>query len=121
MGPFIERAVTGGFRSSLANSALRAMGKTQMGDMKASKLAEMLMSKDPHEVAAVVRLLEEQAAADAPKAFRATGLERGVVTGLNAMAPTAPIVSRGAPEGTSIDDAAAAQSKPNYDIEDALK
>ena len=121
VGPFIERAVTGGFRSSLANSALRAMGKTQMGDMKASKLAEMLMSKDPHEVAAVVRLLEEQAAADAPKAFRATGLERGVVTGLNAMAPTAPIVPRGAPEGTSIDDAAAAQSKQNYDIEDALK
>jgi len=121
VGPFLERAVTGGFRSSLANSALRAMGKTQMGDMKAGKMAEMLMSRDPHEVAAVVKLLEEQAAADAPKALRATAREMGAVTGLTTMSPTAPNAREDEIPNVSIEEAVSAPGKRLYDIEDALK
>lgn len=116
-GQFVGNAVTGGFKSSLANLALQAMGKTAMGDMKAAKLADMLMAKDPHKVAAVVKLLEEQAAADAPKAFRAGMREMGAVTGLAAAAPSAP---------TAESDISAEQPAPDggqrrYNIEDELK
>jgi hypothetical protein len=52
-----------------------------MTDKMAEKLSGMLMAKDPHEVAAVIRLLEEQAANAAPKALRAGSTEAGAVTG----------------------------------------
>lgn len=117
--PFLAHAANSGFWSSLTNTALRAASKTQMSDLKAGKMADMLMS-GPDEVAAVVKLLEHQAAADAPWAARATGLERGIVTGLNAAGPTAPIISDTQQPSISIDDAAV-QSRPVYDIEDALK
>ena len=121
VGPFIERAVTGGFRASLANSALKAAGRTAMSDMKAGKIAEMLMSKDPHEVAAVVKLLEEQAASDAPKAFKATAGELGTVTGLTSMTPTAPIPPQSKTGEVTLEEAATAPSNRSYDIEEELK
>lgn len=77
----VADAVRGGFFTSLGNLAARAVSNTTMTDDMAEKLATMLMAKNPVEVAAVVKILETQAAADIPRAFRAGAVERAVATG----------------------------------------
>jgi len=98
----VAGSLTGGFRgglTSLVNSVIRA---GTMTEKTSAKLASMLMSKDPHEVAAVVKLLEEQAAAAAPKAVQAGATEAGVVTGVtSAMWPS--------PQGTDTQEPLDAQ------------
>jgi len=81
VGQAIASTVTGGWAGSLMSLFGAANRSGAMTDKKAARLAEMLMSKDPHEVAAVVRILEEQAKSAIPKAFRAGVAEAGVVTG----------------------------------------
>jgi hypothetical protein len=83
-GEAIATAITGGFGSSLLGLASRAVRKTQVSEKTASKLADMLMSTDPHDVATVVRLLEQQAESVAPRAFKATAGTAGAVTGTEA-------------------------------------
>lgn len=84
VGQAIATAVTGGFWNSLTSTALRALNKGAMTEATSAKLGNMLMSSDPAEVAAVVRVLERQAAEAAPKAARAGALEGGLTTGLPA-------------------------------------
>jgi hypothetical protein len=89
----VAQAVTGGFWSSLTGMAARAIRAGDMSERTAARLAEMLMSKDPTEVAAVVRALEQHAAAAAPRAVRATAAEAGATTGTTTAifpAPAAP-------------------------------
>ncbi len=81
IGQAIGQAVTGGFINSLTGLAARTLGKATITEKTADKMARMLMSKDPSEVAAVVQALERQAAGAAPKAVRSTGAERGAVMG----------------------------------------
>ena len=81
VGQAIASTVTGGWAGSLMSLFGAANRSGAMTDKKAARLAEMLMSKDPHEVAAVVRILEEQAKSAIPKALRAGVAEAGVVTG----------------------------------------
>jgi len=83
-GEAIATAITGGFGSSLLGLASRAVTKTQIPEKTASKLADMLMSTAPRDVAAVVRLLEQQAESVAPRAFKATAGTAGAVTGTEA-------------------------------------
>ena len=93
VGEAIGQAVSGGFKSSLLGLAARAVRAGEMTDKTAAKLSEMLMAKDPHEVAAVVKMLEDHAAASMPKAVRASAVETGAVTGAAsalAPAPSAP-------------------------------
>lgn len=75
------QAVTGGWASSLTGLASRALYKTTMTEEMAEKLAGMLMSKDPKEVAAVVKVLEDYADRAAPKAAAANVREMGAATG----------------------------------------
>lgn len=89
VGDAIASAVTGGFGASLTNIAARALRGSTLTEPVADKLSKMLMSKDPNEVAAVVKLLEEHAAGAAPKAVRASAGEAGTVTGTtSAMFPS---------------------------------
>ena len=81
VGQAMASAVTGGWKNSLANAVMTGLRKGQMTEKTSAKLADMLMSKDPHEVAAVVKMLDEHAAAAAPKAARASALEGGAATG----------------------------------------
>lgn len=81
VGAAIARGVASGWKSSLANMAITGMRKGQMNENMTSKLADMLMAKDPHEVASVVKFLEEHAANAAPKAVKASAAEAGAVTG----------------------------------------
>jgi len=89
--------------------ASTAISKGQISDKTASKLADMLMSKDPHEVAAAVQMIEDYATKQAPKKFKATLGEAGTVTGTtSAIYP--------APAATEFD-----MTSPTTDIEQALK
>jgi hypothetical protein len=81
VGDAMMGAVTGGWKASLASSVVGALRKGQMTEKTSAKLADMLMSKDPHEVAAVVKMLDEQAAAAIPKAVKASAAEAGATTG----------------------------------------
>lgn len=90
VGTAVADAVTGGFWGSLGALTTRALRAGTISEQTADKLAGMLMSKDPHEVAAVVKLLEDHAAAAAPKVRRASAAEAGAVTGTAAAAPMSP-------------------------------
>lgn len=92
-GQFVAQSVTGGFTRSLANTALRVINQTSLGDNTAKKLANMLIAKDPAEVATVVKILEDRAKNSAPKAYAFGVSEAGATTGINAARWPAPIES----------------------------
>ena len=81
IGQAIGQAVSGNFWQSLTGLASRTIGKASINEKTASKMADMLMSKDPHEVAAVVQALEKQAVGAPPRALAAGATEAGATTG----------------------------------------
>lgn len=113
------QALTGGWMSSLTGMASRALYKTTMTDEMADKLAGMLMSSNPKEVAAVVKILEDYAQAAAPKAAAATRKEIGATTGATISFPPAPSGERGTEtiESDIGESAAPAKSSIEADIE----
>jgi len=84
------QAVTGGWTSSLTGMVSRALYKTNMTEDMADKLADMLMSKSPKEVAAAVKILEDYAEKAAPRAAGITRREVGATTGASISALPAP-------------------------------
>lgn len=91
-GDFVKRSVTGGFKSSLANMAIDMMSKTQMNEKAAKRLSEMLMSSDPAEVGAVVRLLETYTQGQPTREAIGAGAKAAVTGGVAGswMPPPAP-------------------------------
>jgi hypothetical protein len=103
------KAATGNFSGALSGLLMGAIRSGQMSKARAEKMAEMLMAKDPHEVAAAVQMIEDYATKQAPKKFKATLGEAGTVTGTSsAIYP--------APAATEFD-----MSSPTVDIEQALQ
>ena len=98
VGEALAQAVTGGFWSSLSSLAARAISSGAFTEKTASRLADMLMSKDPAEVAAVVRALERHAQEAAPRAVKASATEAGAVTGTAAAIHPAPSVQTAPPD-----------------------
>jgi hypothetical protein len=89
MGEAIGNAITGGFWSSLTGLASKAAKSSTMTQDTADKLAGMLMSKNPSEVAATVKVLEDYAKRAAPREARATKAELGTTMGTaSAMFPS---------------------------------
>jgi hypothetical protein len=117
MGEAVAQAVTGGFWSSLTGMAARAIRAGEMSERTAARLAEMLMSKDPTEVAAVVRALEQHAQSAAPRAVRASKAEAGAGTGTTTAIFPAPSPGGEAPSIESGDIDAAPQAPAGPDIE----
>jgi hypothetical protein len=78
---FVANAISGGFGSSLSNLAMKAVQNTEMTEKTASKLADMLMEKDPHKVAAAVKMLEDYASREAPRAANLKTTEAGLIGG----------------------------------------
>jgi hypothetical protein len=121
----LDRAATGGnFTNSLAGLALTALSKGQMTSKTADKLSDMLMAKNPAEVAAVVKFLEQHAAGLAPKAVKNTAAERGAVMGSTSTVWPAPQIESGQRGGMGGDieqdiqtDEAFPASAPGPDIE----
>jgi hypothetical protein len=118
LGEAVVQGAMGNWGNSLSNLAMTTLRKGQMNEKMTDKLAKMLMSKDPSEVAAVVRMLEEQAAQAIPKAARASALEAGVVTGAVSAFPPAPMVEGVAP---NIDELSAEPVSTGPDIEADLR
>lgn len=85
------QALTGGWKSSLTGLASRALYKTTMTEDMADKLAGMLMSRNPKDVAAVVKILEDYAERAAPKAAGIQRRELGATTGTAISALPAPV------------------------------
>ena len=108
------QALTGGWLSSLSGMASRALYKTSMTDEMSEKLAKMLMSREPQDVAAAVRILDDYAAQAAPKAARATALELGLVGGTAISRPKAPSSEK---KQKSIDEPDELLDVPKLDIE----
>lgn len=96
------QALTGGWMSSLTGVATRALYKTTMTDDMADKLAGMLMSKNPKEVAAVVKILEDYAESAAPRAAAVRARELGTTSGAAATFPPPPVAG---PSEESLDEA----------------
>lgn len=81
VGDAVAQAVTGGFWPSLTGIVARAARSSTLTPQVADRLADMLMSKNPSEVAGVAKFLDDFAASQTPKAVRDTALERGAVMG----------------------------------------
>ena len=97
-GEFIANAISGGFGGSLSNLAIKALRNTEMSEKTASKLADMLMEKDPHKVAASVKLIEDYANRAAPKAKALKTAEAGLIGGSTASIYPAPDSPRETPD-----------------------
>jgi len=114
VGDAIATAVAGpgGFASGLLNITLKSLRNKTITPQVADKLSDMLMAKDPHEVAAVVKFLEQHAASEAPRAVRGTAAERGAVMGGATTVWPAPSVEQATPEPTDIESDISAQPTP---------
>jgi len=99
IGEAIIQSATGGFWPALTSLVARNAKSSTMTSAMADKLSELLMAKNPAEVAAVVKFLEDYAAGQAPKAVRATAGEAGAVTGTTTSIWNPPAVE-GEPTGT---------------------
>lgn len=92
VGAIIGDVVTGGgFTRSLMNAASRFARSAQMSDEVAAKTAKLLMSSDPAEVAAAVKLLESESARAIPREIAKNAIETGAITGSMTAFPSAPI------------------------------
>jgi hypothetical protein len=99
---FVKQGVKSGFPGAITDLTFNLLNTGTMSDKVAGKLSKMLLAKDPHEVAAAVKLLEESAAAVKPRAAAATGREAGAVTGTASAifpSPEAPAERRAMPTG----------------------
>jgi hypothetical protein len=84
-GPGVGQAVVqgamGNFGGALSGLVTRFANSATITPQVADKLADMLMAKNPSEVSAVVKFLEDYAAGQVPKAAKATAGEAGAVMG----------------------------------------
>jgi hypothetical protein len=103
VGEAVANAVTGGFWPSLTSMAARVARSSTLSPQVADKLSDMLMAKNPSEVAAVVKFLEQYEKGLAPKAVRSTATERGAVMGGATSIFPAPMVEQAEQPRTDID------------------
>jgi hypothetical protein len=121
-GPALSSAIadtiTGGPWTSLTNLVMRMTRATQMSEEVADKLAGMLMSKDPHEVAAVVKILDDFDKQAAPRAQKFNAATAGTISGAATAMPVAPASER---DQSTIESASQAPMMPsNSTIEDDI-
>lgn len=91
-GAFVGDMISGGgFYNSITNAAARLARSAQMSDAVAGKTAKLLMSSDPADVAAAVRLLEDEAAKAIPREVNFVAGELGAITGTSAAFPSPPM------------------------------
>lgn len=126
VGEAVANAVTGGFWPSLTSMAARVARSSTLSPQVADKLSDMLMSKNPSEVASVVKFLDQYEKGLAPKAVRSTATERGAVMGGATSIFPAPMVEQEPERVTGIEDDIESMPTPSIpdierDLEDELK
>ena len=103
VGAAVADAVSGGFWGSLTNMAARLARSANMTDEVAEKVGKLLMSSDPHEVAAAVKLIEQYEVKAAAGAKRLGKGETGAIMGTATAFPPSPIDPNAAPEDVETD------------------
>ena len=126
VGEAVANAVTGGFWPSLTSMAARVARSSTLTPQVADKLSDMLMAKNPSEVAAVVKFLEQYEKGLVPRAVRSTAAERGAVMGGATSIFPAPMVEQEPNRVTGIEDdiesmPAPTMSEIEQDLEDELR
>jgi hypothetical protein len=92
VGQAMVQGAFGNFSGALSGLATRFANRATITPQVADKLADMLMAKNPAEVASVVKFLEDYAAGQVPKAVKATAGEAGAVMGATTSAFNPPAV-----------------------------
>lgn len=95
LGQAVVQGALGNFGTALSGLVTRFANSATITPQVADKLADMLMAKNPAEVASVVKFLENYAAGQAPKAVKATATERGAVMGGASSIFPAPMPEQG--------------------------
>jgi len=90
VGAAVADAVSGGFWGSLSNMAARVARSATMTDEIAEKVGKLLMSSDPHEVAAAVKLIEQHNVKAAAGAARLGKGETGAIMGTTSAISPSP-------------------------------
>lgn len=101
VGQVVGDAIVGGFGSSLTNLAARVARSATMTDDVADKVAQLLMSSEPAEVAAAVKLLEQYNQKAARSASALSKAETGAIMGTvsaSQLAPPGPEANIESPE-----------------------
>jgi hypothetical protein len=98
VGAAVADAVSGGFWGSLSNMAARVARSASMTDEVAEKVGKLLMSSDPHEVAAAVKLIEQYNVKAAAGAKRLGKGETAAIMGTTTAFPPSPIDPNAKPE-----------------------
>lgn len=89
-GGAVADVVTGGFWGGLTGLVTKALRSGTLSEKTSSRLADMLMSNDPADVAAVVSTLEKYSQGLAPKAATRSTLGVGTTMGTAAAFPPPP-------------------------------
>ena len=92
VGQAMVQGAFGNFSGALSGLATRFANRATITPQVADKLADMLMAKNPAEVASVVKFLEDYAAGQVPKVVKATAGEVGAVMGATTSAFNPPAV-----------------------------
>jgi len=98
VGEALADAMNSGLWPSLVNLAGRVVRSAKMTDEVADKVSQMLMSSDPHEVAAAVKVLERFGSTAKTEAKHLAAKEAGIIGGTAASAPPAPVVENQNPD-----------------------
>jgi len=98
VGEAVGDMMKSGFWGSIGNLVNRALRGDKMKDSVADKVAKLLMSSDPTEVAAAVKTLEHYGNLERAGAKALRGREAAIIGGTVATAPPAPMV-----EGKNLD------------------
>ena len=91
VGAAVADAVSGGFWGSLSNMAARVARSATMTDDIAEKVGKLLMSSDPHEVAAAVKLIEQYNVKATAGAKRLSKGETGAIMGTTSAISPSPV------------------------------
>jgi hypothetical protein len=94
---FVGNSVTGGWFNSLLNMAATTATKAGVSDDVAAKVAKLLSSSKPEEVAAAVKILERNSAQAQRAVENLNRGETGAIMGAAVMSPRAPEVEQERP------------------------
>jgi len=100
---FVGNSITGGWVNSLMNLAATTATKSGISDDVAAKVAKLLSSSKPEEVAAAVKILERNAAKTASAVTNLNKGETGTIMGTMTAFPPTPVTPDASPASIETD------------------
>lgn len=121
VGGVAADVITGGFGSSLMNLAARAARSATMTDEVADRVSQLLMSSDPKEVAAAVKVLESFGKKETTTAKQLGAAEKAAVTGITSASQPAPPGEEGTMQELESTETRSSQQGGGPDIESDIE